>query len=1418
MQEVPKLISDQIGTDDDYWYELEDIERTQQTKEDNEREAELEAQRIREFDFYKSKRIEKFFDYFDEDKSDCVDKDEFIKGLRKLAKDNPPTDPNEKVDAKKLKKKKAIDPSSILIKDQRMRALLALITNQNLKGNDRDWQLEMTELMFNMMDDDQSGQLTMTEFEEQFLDDRNWLKQDEEAMLTKEDISAGALEGTPMFDVVAIYCKFLVTRGWFQNFIICVVIVNCVVLAYAGHGLPRDTEVLLEDLNFYCTLIFIFEFFAMLMGLTPKVYMQDPFNNLDGMIVFASICELFFLRPAEGEEGGGGMISVFRALRILRVFKVTKSMENFKRVLQTIGSVVPEMSNFFALLILFVFFFSVMGLHLYGGTFTIFVEQGDPRRSNFDTFGNSVLSVFQVLTGENWNSLMYDTVESNDMSAVGYFVIVNILGVYVMLNLFLAVLLLKTTEAFMPQKDPRDEVLARARVAAKKLDIDAPEPVYSLQGRSLFVLGVAHPVRLLLFTILKNPAFENTILFSIFVSSAALAVEEPDQAQEVLDVLAQMDLVFTTLFIFEMLAKILVVGFILGPAHQANADPDLMGPYCKDGWNILDGLVVCASVIATVLADSNLGWVRGFRVFRALRPLRVIKRVPELKTVVESLFRSAPTLGNVILLLGMFWLIFGILGVQLFAGKFYFCNDGDGIKGAFDCVGSMVDEETGDVVARVWRKPLGWGFDNIGEATVTLFEVSTLEMWLDIMYLGIDATGVDQQPLFEYSPAIAGFFVVFIALGSFFLMELFVGATVTSYNMINAESEGSSMQSERQKQQVAKMVLKEGEDEPDIRYDFQMGLYKLTSNPVFENLIMMCIVLNILLMALGLAPADMSEEYVNSLAFFNEAFTWIFAGEFVLKIGALFPRRYFKNGWNLYDWFVVSVTMTELIYKKIDPAGEIPGASIMRVFRIARVFRLLRNMKGLTKLLMTVLHSAPTILNVAGVLALLFYIAGVLGMHLFGRVQRGEFLGEHANFESFFGSVLVVFRMSTGESWNGIMNECRVGPPDCDPEFDNGLNRPPGNCGSFIAIIYFAGFQIAGQYVMLNLFIAVVLEYYQREQDATTPFMSDKDFETYDKTWTDFCGREARHPYGPCQLMPVQLFDAFMEALPSHIGWSLSERVSTVSKQLALTQAPFNRIPVRALKVLVPWKPDGDVRRAMDGLAKYHEYKIMQANGVLDIQNIQLDEELEDEDPLFAGPWEPSAGEVARSGANQGRMNPGFTAGTDDPNGRYIGVDPVPEEPDPIGFGVAAAKRKPLTPNDTQFWQRRGSYCRPRDPAMREPGVRYRVVPKSRRPQVEGEAADALASKLNLGGEAGVGGGTHDEVSGIYNLLAPPADAPVGTQQGYSRPGMIREPDWSKLNHRGKVLVDGDLVWEREDSELRIMEKYGLNIKELPRT
>lgn len=252
--------------------------------------------------------------------------------------------------------------------------------------------------------------------------------------------------------------------------------------------------------------------------------------------------------------------------------------------------------------------------------------------------------------------------------------------------------------------------------------------------------------------------------------------------------------------------------------------------------------------------------MRGFRVLRALRPLRVIKRIPELKQVVNSLFRSMPTLGNVLLLLTMFWMVFGILGVQLFSGKFYFCNDTT-VDFEGECSGSFTSLEDGVTAMRTWQKG-PWSFDSIGAAVVTLFEVSTLEMWLDIMYLCLDSTGVGLQPRANSSPELALFFVIFILLGSFFMLQLFVGAIVTSYALLNEESGGTAFQSERQQAAVAKMVLRDDSEKFRPTYDFQKGLHPITIHPIFENTIVGCIVLNIMLMSLS--HYDESKEFSNT--------------------------------------------------------------------------------------------------------------------------------------------------------------------------------------------------------------------------------------------------------------------------------------------------------------------------------------------------------------------------------------------------------------------------------------------------------------------------------------------------------------------------------------------------------------------------
>ena len=193
----------------------------------------------------------------------------------------------------------------------------------------------------------------------------------------------------------------------------------------------------------------------------------------------------------------------------------------------------------------------------------------------------------------------------------------------------------------------------------------------------------------------------------------------------------------------------------------------------RDAWNCLDGFIVVMGIVGKILAGQNLSWVRALRTMRVLRPLRVISRIPELKVVVNALFRSLPGLGNVLLVALLFWLIFGILGMQLFMGAFARCSD-EGIDAKVDCIDGQVNT-TMDLVwnsvsqscegdatitssaacvgtyqlvefrERKWKSD-DMNFDNIFNAMETLFEMSTTEGWTAVMYNGVDSRSPELAP------------------------------------------------------------------------------------------------------------------------------------------------------------------------------------------------------------------------------------------------------------------------------------------------------------------------------------------------------------------------------------------------------------------------------------------------------------------------------------------------------------------------------------------------------------------------------------------------------------------------------------------------------------------------------------------------
>lgn len=142
-----------------------------------------------------------------------------------------------------------------------------------------------------------------------------------------------------------------------------------------------------------------------------------------------------------------------------------------------------------------------------------------------------------------------------------------------------------------------------------------------------------------------------------------------------------------------------------------------------------------------------------------------------MKTVVTALLESIVHIINVAVVILVIWLMFSILGVNLFGGKFHYCSI-DKLQYSF--------AETCEKAGGEWMR-YDANFDSVPHSMLTLFIISTLEGWPDIMYQAVDATNIDQGPELNAAPYNAYFFVIFIFIGSFFFLNFFIGVIFLNY-------------------------------------------------------------------------------------------------------------------------------------------------------------------------------------------------------------------------------------------------------------------------------------------------------------------------------------------------------------------------------------------------------------------------------------------------------------------------------------------------------------------------------------------------------------------------------------------------------------------------------------------------------------
>lgn len=151
--------------------------------------------------------------------------------------------------------------------------------------------------------------------------------------------------------------------------------------------------------------LFMMEMFIKMYALGPRKYFESAFNRFDCVVICGSLFEIIWTHW----KGGSFGLSVLRALRLLRIFKVTKYWSSLRNLVISLLNSMRSIISLLFLLFLFILIFALLGMQLFGGQFNF--DDGTPP-TNFNTFPIALLTVFQVLTGEDWNEVMYHGIES----------------------------------------------------------------------------------------------------------------------------------------------------------------------------------------------------------------------------------------------------------------------------------------------------------------------------------------------------------------------------------------------------------------------------------------------------------------------------------------------------------------------------------------------------------------------------------------------------------------------------------------------------------------------------------------------------------------------------------------------------------------------------------------------------------------------------------------------------------------------------------------------------------------------------------------------------------------------------------------------------------------------------------------------
>jgi hypothetical protein len=547
--------------------------------------------------------------------------------------------------------------------------------------------------------------------------------------------------------------------------------------------------------------------------------------------------------------------------------------------------------------------------------------------------------------------------------------------------------------------------------------------------------------------------------------------------------------------------------------------------YFRNIWNIIDFIIVNSSLIYffnNIFVGSSINSLKTIKVFRSIRsirPLRMVTRMRELRSIVNCLFLTVPAMGNLLIITLCFYLVFGILGVNLYKGVLGNCSNP-----IYKSYSSCVENQF------TWAS-LDNNFDNILYSFLVLFQLSMSQSWKEIMFDTVD---------YSNNWTII-YFVIYMIIGNIFLINLSISIIVGNFFNLKEYEEGLKHLTKDQRDWI-KIIRHFLKFKPkfSITNNFSKARRRFVllfdNSLVFKSISHFFILGNIIIMALK--NSSSGETYFQIYENFFYISTIFFNFEILVKY--LMKREYFLlNYWHKIDMFLLILTDFLLIVKFVLWVSGNPYFYItifLGIMRILRIFHILRIFNVLRDYLDSILIIIPSLVHISSLLVLILLIYSSLGISIFGTVKFGDYINENANFRSFSKSFLTLVRCLTGEDWNSMMIELTKSLEGCknDQTFQELIQEPLG-CGTYLSYPFFISFILISYLIVLNLFVAVVVD--------TFIAVTDKELLVDQKFTHEFFGLWGKYDVEAKFLISPISFALFLKELTWPLGLRKENRL-----------------------------------------------------------------------------------------------------------------------------------------------------------------------------------------------------------------------------------------------------------------------------------